>query len=90
MASFRMRFIIGKITEEEFRALKEGETIISKMLLTPDDYRIFHYKEGNEIEAETEDGNRIWTTIRNIEIVENPERVIIIFTLHHSPSNTKA
>ena len=84
-----MRFVVGKLTNEELQALRQDEPIISKMLLTPDDYRVFHYKEGDEIEAETLDGNRIWTTIKNLEIVEDGERVIIIFTLRHSPSNTK-
>ncbi len=89
MNSFRMRFIIGKLTDEEMQALKNGEPIISKMLLTPQDYRVFHYKEGNEIEVETQDGNRIWTTITNMEIVEDEDCVIIIFKLLHTPSNAK-
>ena len=55
MDSFRMRFIIGKISDEELLTLKQGEPIISKMLLTPQDYSVFHYKEGDEIEAETVD-----------------------------------
>jgi hypothetical protein len=84
-----MRFIIGKLTDDEFKTLENGEPVITKMLMTPEDYRVFHYKEGNEIEAETQDGNRIWTTIANMEIVEDAERVIIIFTLIHSSSNTK-
>ena len=76
-----MRFIIGKLTDAELEQLKRGEPIVSKMLLNPQDYRLFHYKEGDDIEAETHDGNRIWTTIRNMEIVEDTERIIIIFTL---------
>jgi hypothetical protein len=86
MESFRMRFIIGKLTDEELQALKSGEPIISKMLLIPEDYSVFHYKEGDEIEAETQDGNRIWTTIRSMEIVEDEQRVIVILTLIHQPS----
>lgn len=62
MNSFRMRFIICKLTDEEMQALKNGEPIISKMLLTQQDYRVFHYKGGNQNEVETQDGNRIWTT----------------------------
>jgi hypothetical protein len=81
MGSFKMRFVIGKLTDEELQILKEGEPIISKMLLVPEDYKVFHYKEGNEIEAETQDGNRIWTIIRNIEVIENVEEVIVILTL---------
>lgn len=81
-----MRFIVGKLTDEELLALKSGDVILSKMLLTPDDHKVFHYKEGDEIEVETQDGNRIWTTIRNIEIIEDEERVIVILTLLHKPS----
>lgn len=86
MDSFRLRFIIGKLTDEELEILKRGEPIISKMLLIPEDYSVFHYKEGDEIEAETQDGNRIWTTIRNMEIVEDQQQVIVILTLIHQTS----
>ena len=86
MGSFRMRFVVGKLSNEELLTLKRGEAIISKMLLIPDDYKIFHYKEGDEIEVETQDGNRIWTTIRNMEIIEGDHRVIVILTLVHGPS----
>lgn len=89
MDSFRMRFIIGKLSEEELLALKDGEPIISKMLLTPQDYRVFHYDKGDMIEAETYDGNRIWTAIREMEVIEDEERVIIIFTLVHQPQTEK-
>lgn len=88
MDFFRMRFIIGKLTDEELQALRRGETIISKMILTEEDYKVFHYEEGNEIEVETLDGNRIWTTITNMEVVEDGERIIIIFSLRHTVSNT--
>jgi hypothetical protein len=81
MDSFRMRFVIGKLTNAELEYLRSGLPVISKMLLIPEDYRLFHYEEGDDIEAETEDGNRIWTTIKSMEVVEDPERVIIIFTL---------
>jgi len=76
-----MRFIVGKLSSEEMQALKEGHTVITKMLLIPDDYRVFHYKTGDPIEVETEEGDRLWTRIQNLEVVEDPERVIIIFTL---------
>jgi hypothetical protein len=76
-----MRFVIGKLTDAELHSLKEGGSIISKMLLVPDDYKLFRYRNGDDIEAETEDGNRIWTTIKDIEVVEDKERVIVILTL---------
>ena len=82
-----MRFIIGKLTNDEFKTLKRGEPIISKMLLNPEDFRVFHYREGDEIEVETLEGNRIWTTIRNLEIVQDEESIVLIFTLVHDPSN---
>jgi hypothetical protein len=89
MAPFRLRFVIGKLTEDEFLALQTGEPIITKMLLTPDDFKVFHYKENDEIEAATHDGNRLWATITNMEIIADDLRVIIIFTLLHGESNRK-
>lgn len=85
MGPFRMRFIVGKLTEDELMTLKRGEPVISKLLLIPDDYRVFHYHEGDEIEAETHEGNRIWTTIRNIEVVGDDNSVIVILTLVRKP-----
>jgi hypothetical protein len=81
MDPFRMRFIIGKLTNAELEMLKSGQPIITKMLLIPEDYLLFHYEEGDDIEAETQEGHRIHTTIQNMEILEDAERVIIIFTL---------
>lgn len=81
MDSFRMRFIVGKLSDEELLALRSGEPITSKMLLVPEDYRLFHYREGDNIEVETPTGNRLWTTIRNIEVLQDEERVIVILTL---------
>jgi hypothetical protein len=76
-----MRFVIGKLADAELHSLREGGLIISKLLLVPDDYKLFRYRSGDDIEAETEDGNRIWTTIKDIEVVEDKERVIVILTL---------
>ena len=84
MNSFRMRFVVG-ISEPDLLTLKNGEQVVSKMLLTPDDFQVFHYSEGDEIEAETPDGNRIWTRIRFMEIIEDDHRTIIILTLVHQP-----
>lgn len=85
-----MRFIIGKLNEEEFELLKRGESVISKLLLLPDDFSLFHYTLDDEIEAETPEGNRIWTTIRSLEIVENESSVIVILTLVRArPSNMR-
>lgn len=89
MAAFRFRFVIGKITFEEFDALKKGEPIITKMLLSHEDHKVFYYKENDEIEVETQDGDRLWANITNLEIIEDEHRVIMIFTLTHSPASTK-
>ena len=80
MSAFKMRFIVG-ITEAELLALNNGKQILSKMLLIPDDYRVFHYSQGDKIEAETPDGNRIWTVIRDMEVIEDEVRTIVILTL---------
>ena len=79
-----MRFIVGKLSKEELDLISRGYPVISKLLLIPDDYRLFHYKEGDEIEAETQDGNRIWTTIRNMEIVQDDTSIVVILTLVRS------
>lgn len=83
MDSFKMHFIVA-LTNEELDVLKRGDQVISKLLLVPDDYRVFRYKEGDAIQAETYEGNRITTRIRNIEIVEDTDRVIVILTLTKS------
>ena len=80
MDSFKMHFIV-ELNHEELDILKGGGQVISKLLLVPDDYRVFHYSEGDTIQAETNEGNRITTRIRNLEIVEDTDRVIVILTL---------
>lgn len=81
MESFRMRFIVGQISDDELQALQKGLAVISKLLLVDEDYKFFRYKVGDEIEAETHDGNRIWTIIRSMEVVEDGEQVVVILTL---------
>jgi hypothetical protein len=76
-----MQFITGKLTEDELHALKNGEPVVSKLLLQPKDYRLFRYQEGDRMQAATQNGNRIWTTIKNIEVVPSEERFIVILTL---------
>lgn len=82
-----MKFIVGKLTEQELRVLKNGEPVVSKLLLHPKDYRLFHYKEGDRMQAATQDGNRIWTAIKNIEVVPSDERFIVILTLTILPDD---
>jgi hypothetical protein len=90
MGPFRLRFVIGKLSDEEFKALEDGLPIITKMLLSLEDFAVFHYREGDEIEAESQQGNRVWTTITNMEIIKDETQVIIIFTLSHGKANIKA
>jgi hypothetical protein len=84
MNQIQVRFVISELTEQEIDALKDDEIIISKMILSPDDYKLFHYKECDEIEVETEHGNRIWCRIKQLEVISGDERVILIFTLIRS------
>ena len=88
MNTFRMRFIVG-ITEADLLALNQGLQIISKMLLIPDDYKVFHYAPGDKIEVETPEGNRLWTTIRDIEVIEDELQTIVILTLSDAASKGK-
>jgi hypothetical protein len=81
MAHIHVRFIINELTEEEIAALKDDHTIVSKMILLPDDYKLFHYREGDTIEVQTDHGNRLWCRITNLEVVSAEDRVVLIFTL---------
>src|SRR5688500_15816735 len=81
MTQVKVRFVISQLTEDEVEALKASHPIIAKMILSPDDYKLFNYNNGELIEVETQNGNRLWCTIRDMEIVDSEERVIIIFTL---------
>ena len=80
MEYFRINFVVG-VTDDDLHSLQRGRSVISKLLLIPDDYKAFHYSEGDTIQAETPQGHRILTRISNLEIVENEEHVIIILTL---------
>jgi hypothetical protein len=89
MNTFRMRFIVG-ITEADLLALNQGERIVCKMLLIPDDYKAFHYAVGDDIEVETPEGNRLWGIINSMEIIEDDYRTIVILTISKAPSENKA
>jgi hypothetical protein len=78
-----VRFIVGELSEEDVEALKHSQAIISKIILSYEDFRLFNYREGDTIQVETEHGNRLWCRIKNLEIINNEEAVIIIFTLQH-------
>jgi hypothetical protein len=76
-----IRFVIGELNEEDVVALMNDQQVICKMLLSSEDYRLFDYGEGDAIEVETENGNRQWCSITNLEIIESEVGVILIFTL---------
>jgi hypothetical protein len=77
----KITFVIGELEEQEIESLKEGYSIITKMILTPEDHSLFHYKTGQEIQVETDHGNRLWCSISDLEILKDDEKVILIFTL---------
>jgi hypothetical protein len=77
----KINFIIGQLSVEELENLRNGYAIISKMILTPDDYSLFHYKAGDTIQVETNDGNRLWCCIEHLEVLNNDQGIILIFTL---------
>ena len=79
--SIKITFIIGQLSYDDFEQLKNGYSLISKMILSVEDYKLFHYKEADKIEVETKDGLRLWCSIDHLEIVQDDERVILIFTL---------
>lgn len=81
MAEEIVKFVIGKLPEREIVYLKNNQRIISKLILSNKDFEIFNYKKGDRIEVQSEDGNRLWCRIFEMEILKNMDKVIIIFTL---------
>lgn len=81
LMSIKITFIIGQLSIDEFEQLKNGYSIISKMILSPDDFKLFHYKQGDKIQVETKDGLRLWCKIDHLEVLKSEERVILIFKL---------
>jgi hypothetical protein len=83
----KINFVIGQCSEEEINALKNEQVIVSKMILNEADYELFEYTEGENIQVETANGDRLWCTIIQLERVINDEKVILIFTLEMAPSS---
>jgi hypothetical protein len=81
MDPIKVTFIIGQLNSWEIDILNDEHPLISKMILTREDYSIFKYKEGDFIQVETDYGNRLWCTITQLEIIEEGHDVILIFTL---------
>jgi hypothetical protein len=80
----KINFVIGQISEGDFDTLASGEKVISKMILVNEDFALFRYKEGDEIQVETDNGNRQWCVILHLEMIEEPDKVLLIFTLKKS------
>jgi hypothetical protein len=87
MDQIKITFIIGQLTSEEMDVLNEGLPLISKMILSPEDYKLFRYMERDSIQVETDYGNRLWCTITHLEILEKENDVILIFTLIKADRN---
>ena len=79
--AIRINFVIGQISEGDFEMLESGYNVISKLIITKDDFDVFHYSEGDRIQVETENGNRLWCKILNLETLGEPDGVLLIFTL---------
>jgi hypothetical protein len=81
MTRVTVRFVIGELSEEDVNALNNNEHVISKMILTHEDHRLFRYSEDDRIEVETDHGNRCWCKIVSLETLTNDDGVIVILTL---------
>jgi hypothetical protein len=81
MTQIPIRFVIRELSVDEMDNLKDNHMVISKMILSPDDFELFKYNEGDLIEVENQDGYREWCCINALEVVRADDRVIIIFTL---------
>jgi hypothetical protein len=81
MNQIPIRFVIRELSEDEMENLRDNHMVITKMILAPDDFALFRYKQGDLIEVENQDGYRRWCSITDLEIVQGEDRVIIIFSL---------
>jgi hypothetical protein len=81
MSRVTIRFIVGELIDDDVMALKNGQAVISKMILSHEDRKLFSYEEGDSIEVESEHGYRHWCRIDNLELIEKEDGVIVIFTL---------
>lgn len=88
MRNIPVRFVVSKLSDADVEALKEDRAIISKMILSPEDFELFHYREGDAIEVESRHGDRLWCIIFNLEVVTDKDRVILIFTLIRNPKDS--
>ncbi len=82
----QINFVIGKLNDEEFAALQNGVSVISKIIVSPDDRKLFRYKTGDRIQVETDAGNRLWCIIKELEMLEGNDDLLAIFTLVQAPN----
>lgn len=80
----KISFVIGQISEGDFDSLTAGHKVTSKMILYKEDFELFRYGEGDQIQVETDHGNRLWCTILHMETLAENEKVLLIFTLKQS------
>jgi hypothetical protein len=81
LMSIKISFIIGALSDNDILALEEGYTVISKMILSPNDYNLFHYSVGQNIEVESMDGKRLLCEIVDLEVITDDMQTILIFSL---------
>lgn len=79
--SIKISFIISEIPEDDLQGLREGYTIVAKMILTSEDELLFQSKKGDAIQVETENGNRLWCEIADLELMKNSDHTLVLFTL---------
>jgi hypothetical protein len=87
MEPLKISFIIGQLSDDEIEVLQENRPLVSKMILSADDFQLFRYKKGDAIQVETHHGNRLWCKILELEIVEKSTGAILIFTLVKSENS---
>jgi hypothetical protein len=88
MERVKVTFVIG-LREDEVEALKNDEIVVTKMILLPDDYDLFKYKESDLIQVESQTGNREWCRIYQLEKVQQDDNIILIFTLEKAEVEQK-
>lgn len=77
----RVNFVIGQVSEGDFGLLDQGSKVTCKMIISGEDYRLFNYQPNDLIQVETNDGNRLWCTIKQLDKIEEAQQVLLIFTL---------
>jgi hypothetical protein len=77
----KINFVIGQVSEGDFALLKGGEKVVCKMIITEPDYQLFNYNIDDAIQVETNEGDRLWCNIIQLDKIEESQQVLLIFTL---------